>query len=243
MGAIETAFYGLKSRAQAIDVMANNLANLNVTGFKKDMVYYNLANEVAKHSSSELESVLGDYLVSERTVIDFGIGELVQTGNPLDLALSQEGFFVVETPEGLRYTRDGNFRLNEQRDLVTFEGFQVLGESGTISVPVGPLQISEEGMISVDGVSSGRLKVVHFEDLSLLKKAGASRFVAPKEARQRPPEGLTVYQGYLEQANVNPVAAVADMIALMRSFETLSQVIRSLLEQVDDQVIQEVGRV
>jgi len=241
--ALYIAFAGLNSRAQAVDITANNMANLGVPGFKKDRVYYNIFNQVAQHSRNELEVALADSLVAERTFIDFSMGELVATGNPLDLALSEEGFFVLDTPQGPRYTRNGAFRLNEEGELVTGAGFPLMGEGGELVIPEGDIQISQEGLISVEGVQVDRLEIVHFEDLSQLKKEGNSLFVASQDAHQRPPVSLTVHQGYLERANLNPIEGVSEMISLMRSFETLSLAIRSMIERVNKSVTEEVGRV
>ncbi len=241
--ALYIAFSGLQSRAQAVDVAANNMANMSVPGFKKDRVYYNTFNRVAEHSRNELEISLADSRVAEKTVIDFSVGELVATGNSLDLALSEEGFFVVDTPQGERYTRNGAFRLNPERELITGAGFSLMGEGGELVIPQGDIRISQEGLISVEGVEVGRLQIVHFEDLSQLSKEGSSLFKASREAQQRPPVLLTVHQGYLEHANLNPIEGVASMVSLMRSFESLSLAIRSLIERVNQKVTDEVGRV
>lgn len=241
--AMYIAFGGLKSRAEAVDVAANNLANLGVAGYKKDRVYYNIVNRVAPETRDELERVLGDVLVAERTMVDFSVGNLSETGNPLDLALAEEGFFVIETPRGPRYTRNGSFMVNGSGELVTSQGYPVLGETGKIKLAQGDIQVSKDGGISVSEIPTGRLKIVHFEDLSQLAKEGASLFRADPDAKQFPPTSLTVHQGYLEQANLNPVRAVADMISLMRSFEMIGLAIRSLSNQVDKKVTEEVGRV
>ena len=101
---------------------------------------------------------------------DFSIGQLKETGNPLDLALTGEGFFVVETPQGLRYTRNGNFRLNQARELITGEGFHVMAENPKqkdnprrIVLQEGSVQVGQNGQISVDGVMSAKLKLVAFK--------------------------------------------------------------------------------
>ena len=237
------AFAGLKSRAQAMDVATNNLANLNVAGFKKDRVYYNIFNKVNDVSSNELERALGDSLVAQETTVDFSMGDLVRTGNPLHLALSEEGFFAVETPQGIRYTRSGALQLNDRREIANSQGFPLLGQTRPIVVPEGQIQISPSGTVSVENAVVGQLKVVHFDDLSQLKKEGSSLFMAPQGLREREPLALNVQQGYLEQANVNPVQGIAEMISLMRSFEMLSLTVRSMIDQVNRNVTNDVGRV
>lgn len=241
--ALYVAFSGLKSRAQAVDVVANNLANLKVAGFKRDRVFYNIFNRMEGETQDELERILGDSLVAEKTSIDFSMGELVRTGNPLDVALSEEGFFVVETDRGTRFTRNGAFTLTDKRELATSEGYLLQSSTGNLVIPEGEVQISPNGSVEVDGLAIGQLQIVHFEDLSQLTRESNSLFIAPLTADQRPPISLGVHQGYLEQANVNPVTGVAEMISLMRSFETLSLAIRSMVEQVNRNVTQDVGRV
>lgn len=237
---IYIAAAGMKSREQALEVASNNVANAGTAGFKKDLVFYNIYNRV---QGSPLERALSDAVVAERTTTDFTAGPLMQTDNPLDLALGPEGFFAVETPQGVLYTRSGEFTLNAQQEIVTAQGNRVLGESGPIRVPEGVIAISTTGDVSVDGVSAGRLKVVTFADVNTLRKAGTTFFAAPAGATELPPAQLEVHQGYLERANVNPAEGLGNVIANMRSFEMLARAMRMLSQDIDRKVIDEVGRV
>lgn len=246
---IYMAFAGLDSRAQALEVLANNLANAGAAGFKKDQIFFSLLDRLQGENLDPFETAINRPLIRANTGLDFSIGNLVQTGNPLDLALAGDGFFAIKTPQGIRYTRNGHFTLNERREVVTSAGFPVLSDADTpnnvrgIVLPQGKVEIGQGGEVSVDGIVSGKVKVVHFENLGQLNKEAAALFQAQPGAKEIPPATLFVRQGYLEQANVNPVQAMSEMIALMRSFESISQAIRSLSNNVDSKVINEVGKV
>jgi flagellar basal-body rod protein FlgF len=236
------AYSGLRSRAQSLEVLANNLSNLAVNGFKKDVLYSTVFNRVRQYSNDPLEIAASQAASSEKTVVDFSAGSLVRTGNPLHVALAGDGFFVADTPAGPRYTRNGAFSLNSDKEIVTSDGFPVLGENGRIRVEGSNVDIGPGGEISVAGVIAGRLKIVQFEDLSQLKKIGGSLFEAPNDENLVPPAKLDVRQAHLEQSNVEPMQAVSEMISLLRSFEMLSQAIRSISNDVNKKVIDEVAR-
>lgn len=238
---IYIAASGMKSRMQALDVSSNNVANASTIGFKKDRTFFNIFNRV---DGSPLEKALADSMVAERTEIDFSIGPLIRTDNTLHLALEEEGFFVVETPQGERFTRNGEFQINSRREVVTAGGFRVLGQDGPIVIPEGvTIDVSPSGQISVDSIPAGNLRITHFENLKDLRKAGAVNFEATPGAVQRPPLRMSVKQGFLEGSNVNPVAGLADSIKLGRSFEMLARAMRTLSEGINRKVIDEVGRV
>lgn len=243
------AYAGLRSRAQALEVVTNNIANINTTGFKAQKPYFKVRDEVKAEGFSPLGEAINTPVVEVHSSTDFSSGQLRQTGNPLDAALLGEGFFVVETPEGWRYTRNGNFGLNRQRELVTSDGFHVLAEGKNpqepkrIKLPEGTVDIGTNGQVSVDGVMSAKLKLVAFQDPSLLIRVGASFFQASPEAKEIPPANPNVASGYLEQANVNAVKNVSEVINLMRGFEMLTRAIRSLTNNVDQKVINDVGKV
>lgn len=245
------AYAGLRSRAEALEVMTNNIANINTAGFKVQKPYFQIRDQGNGVDFSQLAEAINGPIVDVRSGTDFSIGQLKETGNPLDLALTGEGFFVVETPQGLRYTRDGSFRLNESRELITSEGFKVISEGKPneknqprgIVLPEGKVDVGQNGQIAVDGVMSAKLKLVAFEDLTQLSRVGGSLFEAGAQAVEVPPANSQVAAGYLEQANVNVVKNLAEVVNLMRGFEMLTRTIRSLTNSVDQKVINEVGKV
>ncbi len=237
------AYSGMRSREQALEVLANNLANTGVAGYKKDQVQFGLYDQVAQTTADAFEKTNTTNVEAKGTAIDFSTGSLTPTGNPLDLALAGEGFFVVETPRGIRYTRNGHFRLSPQGDLVTQDGCSVLGQNGKLRLPPGNVQVSSGGEVSVDGVMTGKLKVVDFDDLTQLSKQGGSCFVAPPGTPEVPPKRLDVKQNYLEEANVQPVQMMTEMITVLRSFDLLNRALRSITDGADRKVIDEIGNV
>ena len=243
------AFTGLNSRAKSLDVSANNMANLGSPGFKKQLITFSNTSRVPKDQMSDIERATNGSLVRVRTVIDMSPGELVRTGNPLHVALAGDGFFAVETPHGIRYTRNGSFRISQNNELVSGDGYPLLrmdasgvGKNSRLVLPQGEVQISAAGEVSVDGVRAGRMKIVSFEDTAHLSKAAGTLFQAGPAAREKVPSELSLRQGFLEQANVNPIVGVAEMISIMRSFEMLSRAVRSLSDNVDRKVLDDVAR-
>ncbi len=238
---IYIAANGMASRAKALEVASNNVANTATVGYKKDRTFYGIFNRV---NGTPLEKALADSNVAQRTATDFGVGPLIRTDNPLNLALAEEGFFSIQTPDGEVFTRNGEFQLNSRRELVNAEGSPVMSPDGPIVLPEGTtIEIDPAGQISVDGIPFRSLKIVHFEDLGQLRKAGATGFVTLPGAKQTLPERLSVKQGFLEGANVNPVEGIAAATTLGRSFEMLSRALRMLSEDVNRKVIDEVGRI
>jgi len=156
------AYSALDARMKIVDVITNNLANANTTGYKRDF-------------GAILQSETG---FDVGTKIDLSPGILVTTGNDLDVAINGPGFFAIQTPNGVRYTRNGSFSLDENGELVTKDGMQVLNSSGsTIKVGHGKVSIQDGGAVTIDGSAAATLKIVNFKDTGKLQKEGLSRLV------------------------------------------------------------------
>lgn len=224
---------GMPPMLVRMEVIANNLANINTTGFKKDAMFVEMMNDpgVAPHpNAGELTTRLN----VERTV-DFGEGSLNETNNPLDVALQGKGYFVVQTPQGERYTRNGNFTVALDGTLTTNEGLSVLGTEGKIRFP--DLQkmaqenvvITETGEIGVGKTQIGKLRVVEFKEELKLKKAGESLFrVEPdNDPKMTGNEFPIIRQGFLEESNVDGIAEMIEMIEITRNFESNQKAIAS----------------
>ncbi|MDZ7260810.1 MAG: flagellar basal-body rod protein FlgF [candidate division KSB1 bacterium] len=219
------------------DVIANNLANLQTTGFKKDDLFLRTLVEAG---------LLVDRAQNETVVemyTDFDQGPLKPTGNPLDLALSGEGFFTVQTPEGIRYTRNGSFTLNPQGQLTTLEGYLVLGQNGTIDLARGEISITETGEVLQDGKLVDKLLITDFPKPYPLKKIGNGLFVPLNEAeRGSRAEAPVVKQGFLEQANVNALEEMVNMLTHARIYE-LNQKAVKYQDETLTRTVNELGKV
>lgn len=221
--AIYDAIRGCLVQQGIFDVVANNLANTGTTGFKKDLLFLDEAQE------AQATSIMAQ-------------GNIRHTGNPLDLALAGEGFFKVDTPQGIRYTRNGTFHLNTQGMLITSNGDPVLGEGGPISIEGADITIDATGRIEVDGTEVDTLAIVSFEQPENLQKEGVSCYVYEgDESEGSQPKETSVQQGYLEESNVMVTEEMIRMIEALRNFESYVKVLQTF-DEVNEEVINEVGK-
>jgi flagellar basal-body rod protein FlgF len=206
----------------AQDVSARNIANVVTPGFKRNIALVESMNKDSSGSSVGTPTVTGIGL-------DLSQGSLQPTGNNLDFGLQGDGFFSVQTTEGVLYTRNGTFRLNENRVLVTQEGNPVLGDSGEIQVPesAAGVTVSSDGQLHTDTATIGRLKIVAFDKPGLLRQAGNSTYVGdaagPKDAT-----ACSVHQGCLEASNVDPMTELVQMMATFRDYQASARSLHSI---------------
>jgi len=222
-----------------MDVVANNVANVNTTGFKADR---SLFAEHLMPGAHEDNFVAGDrrlsYVNDRATFHDFSQGAAEQTKNPLDVAIDGGGFFVVQTPSGERYTRDGSFQINNQGQLVNASGYPVLGGGGPITFQQTDKQITiasdgnvtvVEGTNRIDSVR-GKLRLVSFAQAQRLQKEGSNLYSAADGATAAPDTTSRVRQGFIEKSNVNSVLEMSRMIEVTRTYTQIS----ALLQQQSD---------
>jgi flagellar basal-body rod protein FlgF len=161
---VDSGYYavcaGLLSRMQALELAANNLANVNTSGFKGQQAMFRSLVQQAG-ITSPMNRAVNDFGILSGTALDLSAGNIDATGNDLDVAIEGKGFFAVQTAAGVRYTRNGRFQLTSQGELVTADGDPVLGGGGPITLPSGKVSISPDGTVSVDGAIAGQLKIVH----------------------------------------------------------------------------------
>ena len=210
-------------------VVANNLANVNSNGYKRDVVFSELVKGKEIDQSKRLMET------------DFSQGTLTPTNNPLDLALSGDGFFVIENGDELAYTRDGHFNRGPDGVLRTASGHPVLGETGWIDVglgndSLGEVSVSQNGDVFVNGEFIDRLALARFENNEGLQKIGGNLYSASRDAYDLGIEDTTVIQGKIEGSNVTAVTEMVDLIELQRNFETTQKVLRTL-----DQALSKAG--
>lgn len=237
---IYAASAGLLARTQQLDVAAENLANVNTSGFRGSRVSFQTQMMTASANvSAQAESSFG-VLGAPQT--DFSQGSLQQTGNPLDLALEGEGFFAVQSPTGTQYTRNGNFHITRDGRLVTSEGYAVLGGTGPITLPSGNAEISSAGVISINGDVAGQLQLNAFERSVPLTPLGNGYFSAP-QAAATPATQLSVRQGSLESSNVSPIAAAVGLISIQRNAEMMQRALSTFNDEFNKTAAQDLPKV
>jgi flagellar basal-body rod protein FlgF len=244
IGTSGTALIPMMTR---LEVIANNLANANTTGFKRDNLFTELLSDAqvkAAQAGGDLSGTLA------RQYSDFSEGSIQQTNNPLDMAIQGEGFFTVDTPRGVRYTRNGAFTVSREGMLTTKEGYSVLGTNGAVSFPDpqslahADIVVTANGEISVDKKPLATLRIANFDNALQLKKEGSSLFILSSgvERRMDPSSNpATVRQGHIEESNVDSIAEMMEMIEITREFESDQKTVQaqdSTLEKALD-----VGRV
>jgi flagellar basal-body rod protein FlgF len=237
-----TAASGLRARMQELDMLANNLANSGTGGFKLDREFYSLFSA----ADNGIESMASQTTlpVIRKQWTDFAQGTLQPTGNPLDMALSGQGFFAVAGPKGAMYTRNGSFKVSSDGTLATLDGHQVTGADGApILVPgQGPITVSPDGSLTQDGGQFGQLSIVDFNKRDELGKIGNSYFVSDKNNPPLPAPDTTVEQGRIEGSNVAPAESAVRLVGVMRQFEMLQKAI-VLTTDMDKKSLDEVARV
>jgi len=218
---VSSTLGGLK---QEFNSIAHNLANVETVGYKRRC---NTFSRVLAAQGAGSKAEIGDGVDLE-SVLDFTQGNLTGTGRPLDFALVGKGFFVVETPEGPLYTRNGMFRLDSNGQMVDTAGRIVAGESGPITIPpnVGLSQISvgSDGSISAAGATVGKFRLMDFgENEKELQQAGINCFQAPADAKPNAATNVIVKQGFEEGSNVQMVEELVDMIMVSKLYEANMQ--------------------
>lgn len=233
----------LMERTNALDAIANNLANASTNGFRGESQSF---GAVMAGSGAEPDNLLNQaansYGVLGDTQLDLTQGSLVKTGNPLDVAIAGPGFFTVQTANGPVYTRDGAFKVSASGQLVTANGDAVMGLGGVIHVPAGAITISKDGTISADGAILNRLAVVEFAPGAGLKSAGRTYYTAPAGTATAA-TGSQVEQGSLESSNVNPVASVVALINAQRSAEQVRHMLTLFDSEMNKTAVQDLPRI
>ena len=229
---------------RAMEVIANNLANLSTPAFKREAIEFQ--QFMVRVPATETE---GGQTVNVSFVLDHGVtrdlsdGRMDQTGNTLDLAITGPGYFVVQTPNGERYTRNGHFKLDDQGTLVTEDGFQVQSDGGAVTLQPqdGDLQVAADGSLSTRLQLLGKLRVVDFANERALKKVGGGLYDAAGQPAQASMTAR-VHQGLVERSNVEPVIEIAHMIEVLRAYQMSSDLTKSG-EDLLKQAIEKLGAV
>ncbi|MBN2420158.1 MAG: flagellar hook-basal body protein [Deltaproteobacteria bacterium] len=218
-----------------MDIISANLANINVIGYKKDRVsFQKILNQAA---------VTADAPANVTIKPDMEQGDIRATGNELDFAISGKGFFKIETEDGIRYTRKGNFILDIQGNLITQSGDKVLGKSGPLKIEGNNITIDKKGNIMTDTGTIGQFDIVDFEEYKGIVKQGKNLFKNSQELPEMDiPSETTITQGYTELSNVNAAEEMINMIHALRAFESYQKSMR-VFDDLNDKAINQVGRI
>jgi flagellar basal-body rod protein FlgG len=263
-----SALFGALTQEHRLNIIANNLANVNTVGYKKDKlafkdVFYHYAHDYLNPNDTvkdeQIHPTARDVYLWPRardmsqtriafTRIDYNQGSLRQTDNPLDLGIQGEGFFKVRGPDGkIYYTRNGNFYKHPQtNEMMTNQGFVLLDRMNNPVVLTGKgrIDITEDGNVLINGNKVAQLEIVTFKDLNVLQKIGRQLFAVKPGFNVQPvvTDKAFIRQGYLEMSNVETVTEMVNMIETLRTFEAMQKVMSSTQEE-DQKVIRDVGTI
>lgn len=229
---------------QRMDLITSNLANVNTNGYKKDrMSFESLLNGANNPTPPAGTMTDGQVLVDYTIQTDFSPGIVKQTGNPLDISIDGDGFFVVNTPDGKGYTRQGNFQLDANGRLVTTDGHELQGDGGPITIKGGKVEINTKGEVFDDGEQVGTIVIVDFPKPYQLQKVGSTLFVpAGQDVVEQPVANPMINQGSIEGSNVQPLLEMVTLIETTRLYEQCVKTIQSF-DQMANKAVNELGKV
>ena len=217
------------SLRRELEVVSNNIANLNTTGFKAGTaIFEEFLMPGATHDHFARPDRRLSYVQDRSTWHDFSQGPVRQTGNPLDVAIDGNSFLVVQTPRGERYTRNGSFQINPAGELVTSEGYRVMGDGGPLQFQAEDrdITISRDGTVSVPDGLRGKLRLVSFDAPQRLQQDGSSTFAAPQDKQPQATEYPHVIQNAIEQSNVKAVVEMTRMIEVTRHYTQVATLLQ-----------------
>lgn len=218
------AMTGLVARTQALDTAATNLANAQTPGYRAEREYFRSVLLGPDAEDSQLGQAANRYGILGGDRLSMVQGPTQETGNPLDLAVLGDGFFAVQTANGVRYTRDGSFHRSQQGQLVTEKNEPVLSaKSKPIAIPPGRVSVGADGVLSVDGGAVDNVGVFRFASASQLSPEGANRYRAADGAAPTPAADAAIRSGALEGANQDVVQGTLDLMMMQRQAEMMQK--------------------
>jgi flagellar basal-body rod protein FlgF len=225
---------------RALQLAASNIANSDTVGFKVEQLM--VRTEAMAPLGVQMDPIA--YVLDQGIARDFGQGPMDQTGAPYDVAIDGDGFFSVQTAQGIRYTRDGRFTVNAENKLVTKNGDPVLSAGGAEIVlnPALPTPaIATDGTISQGTTQLGKLGVVRFEDLAALEKAGDNLYSVKGDLAPAAAPDAQLRQGMVERSNVKPVLEITNLIEITRSYERVAQLMNQA-QELASRAVERLGR-
>ncbi len=234
----------MMARTDALDTIANNLANSSTSGFRERHTTFSSVLAGSGHPlASQLNVVTNSYGLLGNSRLDLQAGSLQRTGNELDVGIDGPGFLTVQTAGGVAYTRNGNLLVSPKGQLVTQSGDTVLGANGPINIPSGSsVTISSDGTISAQGAIAGKLQIVEFAPTADPQSLGATNYTVPSKDVVASPLSQ-VRQGMLESSNVNPVSSVVELINAQRALEGMRHALTMIDTEIDKTAAQDIPRI
>jgi flagellar basal-body rod protein FlgF/flagellar basal-body rod protein FlgG len=237
------AFAGWLARSQALDVAAGNLANAGTAGYRAERDYFRSAVLGPDALSSQLNTTINSFGVLGGSQLDLGQGAVTPTGNPLDLGIEGDGFFSIQTKQGVRYTRDGQFERAQDGTLTTQAGEPVLDARGQpIRVPAGEIVVGDDGAVSVNGAVAGKIAVVGFDSAASLSAEGGNRYVPVDGAEPQAASGA-VHQGALESSNQDVIQGSLQLVLMQRQSEMMEKAVSMFSNDMDKTASEDLPRV
>lgn len=236
------AFSGWLARSQALDVAAGNLANAGTAGYRAERDYFRSAILGPEALQSQLNTTVNAFGVLGGSRLDLGQGALTPTGNPLDLAIEGDGFFAIQTRQGIRYTRDGQFERAQDGTLTTQAGEPVLdARQQPIRVPAGEIVVGSDGAVSVNGALAGKMAVIGLDGAALTAE-GANRYV-PAEGAQPTGAAGSIHQGALEASNQDVINGSLQLVLMQRQAEMMEKAVSMFSNDLDKAASEDLPRV
>lgn len=244
-----TATTAMLTQERRMDVVVNNLSNATTVGYKQDALLsrsfddlmIERLNDPSIVQRTEDVGPLNTGIHVDEVVTHFAVGSLQETKSTTDVAILGDGFFAVETPEGERLTRAGNFKLDPEGFLTTASGHRVLGENGQINIGTSDFSIDSTGNIQAGGQLIDRLRIMDVEDETTLRKQGGNLYTL-QGGEATPAEQVQLRQGFVEMSNVDLSNQMVNMIEIQRSYEINQRMIRIMDEKLG-KTVNELGKV
>jgi flagellar basal-body rod protein FlgF len=238
------AMTGLVARTQALDTAASNLANAQTPGYRAEREYFRSVLLGPDATNSQLGRTVNNYGLLGGDRLSMAQGALQSTGNPLDLAIQGEGFFQIQTSNGLCYTRDGSFHRAQTGQLVTSAGEPVLSASGkSITIPPGEVAVGADGVVSVAGGTAASVGILTFPSGTELTPEGTNRYVAPVGVTPVAAKSFTIHQGTVESANQDIVQGSMDLIVMQRQAEMMQKALTIFHTEFNKIATEDIPRV
>jgi flagellar basal-body rod protein FlgF/flagellar basal-body rod protein FlgG len=237
------AFSGWLARSEALDLAAGNLANAGTAGYRAERDYFRSAVLGPDALNSQLNTTVNAFGVLGGSRLDLEQGALTPTGNPLDLAVEGDGFFAIQTKQGVRYTRDGRFERGQDGTLTTQAGEPILdARQQPIRIPAGEIAVGSDGAISVNGGVAGKIAVVGFGSGDALTAEGANRYAPTAGAVPAAATG-SIHQGALENSNQDVIDGSLQLVLLQRQSEMMEKAVSMFSNDLDKTASEDLPRV